>query len=161
MLRYTHKLRLAAHLYNKNDAKNRSILILEEIERTLHCSTLNVFNLKRRISSSSLYSSSSTSSSASSMESEYEATEMDKEDIAKRRAKALHKWLENEVGEERASLMNILGIHKVKVPGGQEEAKKMMDDLLMWKAKSVLLEKEKNSKKKDNDDEIDFDVPFE
>jgi hypothetical protein len=37
----------------------------------------------------------------------------------------------------------------------------MMDDLLMWKAKSVLLEKEKNSKKKDNDNEIDFDVPFE
>ena len=81
------------------------------------------------------------------------------EELANRRAKALRKWLENEVGEERASLMTILGTHKVKVPGGGEEAKAFMDDLLLWKAKGQLLAKEEEEKKKSFEEE--FGLPFD
>ena len=72
---------------------------------------------------------------------------------------ALRNWLENEVGEERASLMTILGTHKVKVPGGGEEAKAFMDDLLLWKAKGQLLAKEEEEKKKSFEEE--FGLPFD
>jgi hypothetical protein len=81
------------------------------------------------------------------------------EELANRRAKALRNWLENEVGEERASLMTILGTHKVKVPGGGEEAKAFMDDLLLWKAKGQLLAKEEEEKKKSFEEE--FGLPFD
>tara|TARA_A100001037_G_C15122447_1_gene624549 strand:+ start:1970 stop:2239 length:270 start_codon:yes stop_codon:yes gene_type:complete len=82
------------------------------------------------------------------------------EELANRRAKALRKWLENEVGEERASLMTILGTHKVKVPGGGEEAKAFMDDLLLWKAKGQLLAEEE-TKKNEKRFEKEFGLPFE
>ena len=79
------------------------------------------------------------------------------EELANRRAKALRNWLENEVGEERASLMTILGTHKVKVPGGGEEAKAFMDDLLLWKAKGQLLAKRKKRRRVSRKSSLPFD----
>ena len=61
-------------------------------------------------------------------------------------ARKLRNWLENEVGEERASLMTILGTHKVKVPGGGG-SEAFMDDLL-WKAKGQLLAKEEEERRR-------------
>ena len=101
-----------------------------------------------RIQSSAFASSSSFTSSSSKKDTDdaknadderWEDVPQTEEELANRRAKALRNWLENEVGEERASLMTILGTHKVKVPGGGEEAKAFMDDLLLWKAKGQLL----------------------
>ncbi len=91
---------------------------------------------------------------------EWEDLPQTEEELANRRAKALRKWLENEVGEERASLMTILGTHKVKVPGGGEEAKAFMDDLLLWKAKGQLLAEEE-TKKNEKRFEKEFGLPFE
>ena len=56
-------------------------------------------------------------------------------------------------------MMTILGTHKVKVPGGGEEAKAFMDDLLLWKAKGQLLAKEEEEKKKSFEEE--FGLPFD
>ena len=112
-----------------------------------------------------LSSASASSSSSGKDEDEKENAEgwgdlpKSEEELANRRAKALRKWLENEVGEERASLMTILGTHKVKVPGGGEEAKAFMDDLLLWTAKGQLLAKEEEEKKKSFEEE--FGLPFD
>jgi hypothetical protein len=56
--------------------------------------------------------------------------------------------------------MTILGTHKVKVPGGGEEAKAFMDDLLLWKAKGHLLAEEE-TKKNEKRFEKEFGLPFE
>ena len=96
---------------------------------------------------------------AKTAEERWEDFPQTEEELANRRAKALRNWLENEVGEERASLMTILGTHKVKVPGGGEEAKAFMDDLLLWKAKGQLLAKEEEEKKKSFEEE--FGLPFD
>jgi hypothetical protein len=121
-----------------------------------------------RIQSSAFASSSSFTSSSSKKDTDdaknadderWEDVPQTEEELANRRAKALRNWLENEVGEERASLMTILGTHKVKVPGGGEEAKAFMDDLLLWKAKGQLLAKEEEEKKKSFEEE--FGLPFD
>ena len=120
-----------------------------------------------RIQSNAFASSSSFTSSSSkkdnddakTAEERWEDFPQTEEELANRRAKALRNWLENEVGEERASLMTILGTHKVKVPGGGEEAKSFMDDLLLWKAKGQLLAKEEEEKKKSFEEE--FVLPFD
>ena len=102
----------------------------------------------------------SSPSSSKKDDAEWEDLPQTEEELADRRAKALRKWLENEVGEERASLMTILGTHKVKVPGGGEEAKAFMDDLLLWKAKGQLLAEEE-TKKNEKRFEKEFGLPFE
>jgi len=120
-----------------------------------------------RIQSNAFASSSFTSSSSkkdsddakNADDERWEDVPQTEEELANRRAKALRNWLENEVGEERASLMTILGTHKVKVPGGGEEAKAFMDDLLLWKAKGQLLAKEEEEKKKSFEEE--FGLPFD
>ena len=121
-----------------------------------------------RIQSNAFASSSSFTSSSSKKDTDdaknadderWEDVPQTEEELANRRAKALRNWLENEVGEERASLMTILGTHKVKVPGGGEEAKAFMDDLLLWKAKGQLLAKEEEEKKKSFEEE--FGLPFD
>ena len=120
-----------------------------------------------RIQSNAFASSSSFTSSSSkkdnddakTAEERWEDFPQTEEELANRRAKALRNWLENEVGEERASLMTILGTYKVKVPGGGEEAKAFMDDLLLWKAKGQLLAKEEEEKKKSFEEE--FGLPFD
>ncbi len=117
-----------------------------------------------RIHSSAFASSSSSRKDnddfdAKNAEERWEDFPQTEEELANRRAKALRNWLENEVGEERASLMTILGTHKVKVPGGGEEAKAFMDDLLLWKAKGQLLAKEEEEKKKSFEEE--FGLPFD
>lgn len=119
-----------------------------------------------------LSSASASSSSSGKDDDEKEKAEgwgdlpKSEEELANRRAKALRKWLENEVGEERASLMTILGTHKVKVPGGGEEAKAFMDDLLLWKAKAQLLKEEEETgramgEKKKKRFEEEFGLPFD
>ena len=45
---------------------------------------------------------------------------------------------ENEVGEEKATLMAILGKHKVKVAGGAGEANALIQELLEWKADAIV-----------------------
>ena len=115
-----------------------------------------------RIQSSAFASSSSKKDNDDAKNADDERWEdfpQTEEELANRRAKALRNWLENEVGEERASLMTILGTHKVKVPGGGEEAKAFMDDLLLWKAKGQLLAKEEEEKKKSFEEE--FGLPFD
>lgn len=119
-----------------------------------------------------LSSASASSSSSGKDDDEKENAEgwgdlpKSEEELANRRAKALRKWLENEVGEERASLMTILGTHKVKVPGGGDEAKAFMDDLLLWKAKAQLLKEEEETgsaagEKKKKRFEEEFGLPFD
>jgi len=128
-----------------------------------------------RIQSNAFASSSFTSSSskkgnddfdAKNAEERWEDFPQTEEELANRRAKALRNWLENEVGEERASLMTILGTHKVKVPGGGEEAKAFMDDLLLWKAKAQLLKEEEETgsaadERKKKRFEEEFGLPFD
>ena len=48
----------------------------------------------------------------------------------------------------------------MKVPGGGEEAKAFMDDLLLWKAKGQLLAEEE-TKKNEKRFEKEFGLPFE
>ena len=57
----------------------------------------------------------------------------DEKELEQRRAQALRKWLESELGEERTTLMGILAKHRVQVPGGTEDATNLMDELLKWK----------------------------
>lgn len=57
----------------------------------------------------------------------------DDKELEQRRAQALRKWLESELGEERTTLMSILAKHRVQVPGGTEDATNLMDELLLWK----------------------------
>ena len=55
-----------------------------------------------------------------------------------RRALALRSWLESELGEERTALMTVLAKHRVQIPGGGEEAKRLLNELLEWKGHGVV-----------------------
>ncbi len=58
--------------------------------------------------------------------------------LRERRALALRSWLESELGEERTALMTVLAKHRVQIPGGGEEAKRLLNELLEWKGHGVV-----------------------
>ena len=58
--------------------------------------------------------------------------------LRERRALALRSWLESELGEERTALMTVLAKHRVQIPGGGEEAKRLLNELLEWKGQGVV-----------------------
>lgn len=69
----------------------------------------------------------------------------DDDDLRKRRALALKSWLESELGEERTALMTVLAKHRVQIPGGSEEAKQLLNELLEWKGQAVVEARSKDS----------------
>lgn len=69
----------------------------------------------------------------------------DDADLRKRRALALKSWLESELGEERTALMTVLAKHRVQIPGGSEEAKQLLNELLEWKGQAVVETRSKDS----------------
>ena len=77
---------------------------------------------------------------------EEESLPATEEELARRRASALRRWLENEMGEERAALRALLAKHGVKLRGGAEEAKSFVDELLEWKAEGLMALAEKEPK---------------
>ena len=62
----------------------------------------------------------------------------DEEELRRRRARALKSWLEEELGSEKTALMAVLAKHRVQIPGGGDEAKALLDELLEWKADGVV-----------------------
>ncbi len=58
--------------------------------------------------------------------------------LRERRALALRSWLESELGEERTALMTVLAKHRVQIPGGGEEATRLLNELLEWKGHGVV-----------------------
>ena len=58
--------------------------------------------------------------------------------LRERHALALRSWLESELGEERTALMTVLAKHRVQIPGGGEEAKRLLNELLEWKGHGVV-----------------------
>lgn len=69
---------------------------------------------------------------------EEESIPATEEELAKRRAAALRRWLENEMGEERAALTALLAKHGVKMRGGADEARAFVEELLEWKAEGMI-----------------------
>ena len=47
-------------------------------------------------------------------------------------------WLEDELGTEKTALMAVLAKHRVQIPGGGDEAKALLEELLEWKAEGVV-----------------------
>lgn len=62
----------------------------------------------------------------------------DEEELRRRRAQALKSWLEDELGTEKTALMAVLAKHRVQIPGGGDEAKALLEELLEWKAEGVV-----------------------
>jgi hypothetical protein len=66
----------------------------------------------------------------------------DKEELQKRQSAALRRWLEDRLGAEKASLVRLLASHGAVCKGGAEEAQKLVDALLVWKASDVVAKEE-------------------
>lgn len=66
----------------------------------------------------------------------------DKEELQRRQGAALRRWLEGRLGVEKAALVRLLASHGAVCKGGPEEAQKLVDALLLWKAADVVAKEE-------------------
>jgi hypothetical protein len=62
----------------------------------------------------------------------------DKEELQQRQAAALRRWLDTRLGHDRAALVRLLASHGAVCKGGPEEAKRLIDALLVWKADGAV-----------------------
>mmetsp|Transcript_39389 Transcript_39389/g.47768 ORF Transcript_39389/g.47768 Transcript_39389/m.47768 type:complete len:147 (+) Transcript_39389:290-730(+) len=63
--------------------------------------------------------------------------DMSEEEKAAKRAAFIQRFMESEFGKERAEVMTILGKHQILCRGGREEADRLIDALVEWKANSL------------------------
>ena len=69
---------------------------------------------------------------------EEESIPVTEEELAKRRAAALRRWLENEMGGGASCTHRASREHGVKMRGGADEARAFVEELLEWKADGMI-----------------------